>query len=242
MRIVRPRLPLHGRRLPPSPDTTCSRRWRRTCLWECQSRRIPRRCPSRPCRSSPRRSPPGSNRGRGAPSRRRRSGLPCIGRSSWRPPTASGPQSTSSRPPRRWRGMRARRSSVGDASTSRSTSTSTSRIQIFSGRSRRRRCRNSSGRNPIPGPHHRTSRRRSNSPGSSRRRPSSRLLGRRHTSVSVSTGTSTSTSVRSLLEDMFPLQLAHMLLASRSTSTSLGSSTRGNLPRRRLAVHHYSKR
>ena len=160
-------------------------------------------------------------------------------------------------------GMRARRSIVGDASTSTSRSASvrgsledmfplqlahmllasrsTSRIQIFSARSRRRRCRNSSGRNPIPGPHHRTSRRRSNSPGSSRRRPSSRLLGRRHTSVSVPTSTSTSTSVRGSLEDMFPLQLAHMLLASTSTSTSLGSSTCGNLPRHLQAVHHHSK-
>ena len=36
--------------------------------------------------------------------------------------------------------------------------------------------------------------------------------------------------------------LAHMLLASRSTSTSLGSSTCGNLPRHLQAVHHRSKR
>ena len=141
-------------------------------------------------------------------------------------------------------------------STSRSTSSRGSRRPSCHLRSRRRRYHSKTSRNPIPGPHHRTSRRRSNSPGSSRRRPSSRLLGRRHTSASVptSTSTSTSTSVRGSLEDMFRLQLAHMLLASRSplqlahmlsastsTSTSLGSSTRGNLPRRRLAVRHYSK-
>ena len=131
-------------------------------------------------------------------------------------------------------------------SKSRSTSSRGSRRPSCHLRSRRRRYHSKTSRNPIPGPHHRTSRRRSNSPGSSRRRPSSRLLGRRHTSASVPTSTSTSTStsasVRGSLEDMFPLQLAHMLSASTSTSTSLGSSTRGNLPRRRSVDHHQSKR
>ena len=112
-------------------------------------------------------------------------------------------------------------------------SRSTSRIQIFSARSRRRRCRSSSSRNPIwSSPSHRPSPiqlsgQQSPSPEQSATRPTP------HVGVGPDEY-GTSTNVRGSLEDMFPLQLAHMLSASTSTSTSLlGSSTRGNLPRRR---------